>query len=172
MHKKFSEKQKFSFLGIGLVLIILLLFIVTGAVRQIFMGIPFGNRPMSDTGIALLTGFLGLLLLTAYCASLKTVITEDGITVTFFPFMWRKKVILWNNVETAYVREYSPIREYGGWGFRWVNNDTNKGRSSKALNVKGNQGLQLIFKNGERLMIGTQKPLELEIFLKEINRGQ
>lgn len=171
MQKQFSEKQKFSFLGIKLALIILLLFIGTGAVRQIFLDIPFGNRPMSDTGIALLTGFIGLLLLAAYLVTMKTVITEEGIMVTFFPFLLKKKTITWDTLQAAYVREYSPIREYGGWGFRMVNNDTTIG-GSKALNVKGNQGLQLVFKNGEKLLIGTQQPQELEAFLREINRGQ
>lgn len=173
MKKVFFEKQKFSFLWIRLILIMLFLFIGTGAVSQIFFETPFGKRPMSDTGIALLTGFLGVLLLIAYGSNLKTEITEEGITLTFFPFLLRRKVILWENIQAAYVREYSPIREYGGWGFRIVANDTNKGSlgSSRALNVKGNQGLQLVFKNGEKLLIGTQQPREIEAFLKDIHRG-
>lgn len=173
MKNQFFENQKFSFLWIKLVLIVLFLVIGTGAVRQIFFATPFGNRPMSDTGIAFLTGFLGLLLLIAYFSSLKTVITDESITLTFFPFLFGRKVILWESIQTAYVREYSPIREYGGWGFRIVANDTNKGSlgSSKALNVKGNQGLQLVFKDGKKLLIGTQQPREIASFLKNINRG-
>ncbi len=173
MKNLFFEKQRFSFLWIKLILIVLFLAIGAGAVRQIFFEIPFGNRPMSDTGIAVLTGFLGLLLLIAYFSSLKTLITEESITLTFFPFLFGRKVIAWDNVQTAYVREYSAITEYGGWGFRMVSSDTNKGvlGSNKALNVKGNQGLQLVFKNGEKLLIGTQRPQEIESLLRNINRG-
>lgn len=173
MKKIFFEKQKFSFLWIKLTLTTLFLLIGTGAVRQIFFATPLGNRPMSDTGIAVLTGFLGLLLLVAYLSSLKTVMTDQSITLTFFPFLLGRKVILWENIQAAYVREYSPIGEYGGWGFRMVASETNKGSlgGSKALNVKGNKGLQLVFKSGEKLLIGTQQPREIEKFLKEINRG-
>ena len=55
---------------------------------------------------------------------------------------------------SVYTRTYSPMREYGGWGIRF-------GKSGKAYNIKGDEGLQLVFKNGKRLLIGSQKSQEL-----------
>jgi TATA-box binding protein (TBP) (component of TFIID and TFIIIB) len=42
--------------------------------------------------------------------------------------------------------------EYGGWGIRcgW--------HGKKVYNISGNRGVQLVFKNGKRLLIGSQKP--------------
>lgn len=38
----------------------------------------------------------------------------------------------------------------------------------KAFNMSGNVGIQLIFKNGDQLLIGTKKPQEAALFLKEL----
>jgi hypothetical protein len=89
---------------------------------------------------------------------LRTVITTDGIEVKFWPF--GRQRIFKSEIKGAVVRKYSPIREFGGWGYRI-------GRSGKAYNMQGSQGLQLEFTNGDRLLIGTQKPEELAAFIKE-----
>jgi len=59
-------------------------------------------------------------------------------------------------LDKVYLRKYSPIGEYGGWGFRYG-----------AYNIKGSQGLQLKFKNGKMLLIGTQRPEELQKVLDQ-----
>ena len=59
------------------------------------------------------------------------------------------------------VRRYSPILEYGGWGYR-------PGRKKLALNVSGNQGLEIKFRNGRKLMIGTQKREDLERVIRRL----
>jgi len=51
------------------------------------------------------------------------------------------------------AREYKPIREYGGWGIRYV-------IGGIAYNVYGNKGVQLILKNKKKVLVGTQKPEE------------
>lgn len=58
-----------------------------------------------------------------------------------------------------FVREYKPILEYGGYGIRYS-------FSGKAYNVRGKMGLQLKFKDGGKLLIGTQKMEEMEDILK------
>ena len=65
----------------------------------------------------------------------------------------------WAELEEIYVREYSPISEFGGWGWRF-------GMGGKAYNISGDQGIQLVFKNGKKLLIGTQKPVEAAEALK------
>jgi hypothetical protein len=65
-----------------------------------------------------------------------------------------------DELEKWEVRTFSPIKEYGGWGKR-------HGKSGAALTIKGNQGLQLIFKNGHKLLIGTQNAEALKAFLKQ-----
>ncbi|MCQ0110186.1 hypothetical protein JGC31_01235 [Zhouia sp. CL16] len=51
------------------------------------------------------------------------------------------------------VIKYNPIKDYGGYG--WRIGFRGKG---KALNIRGNKGIQIIYKNNKKLLIGTQKP--------------
>ena len=65
-----------------------------------------------------------------------------------------KRRIPLEDLKSVEARTYSPIREYGGWGFRY-------GRSGKAYNVMGNRGVQLELKSGERVLLGSQKAEDL-----------
>lgn len=100
----------------------------------------------------------GLVAVLLFALRLTYSIDSTGITVAYFPFI-RQRTYLWGDVEAAYVRKYNPLGEYGGWGL--------KGglKSGKAYNVWGNKGLQLTFKNGKKLLIGTQKAAELSTYL-------
>jgi len=82
---------------------------------------------------------------------LNTRIDDEGIHFKLRPFHWRVQTIAWEEIDQVYVRKYSPIMEYGGWGIRY-------GRQGKAFNIKGNYGIQVVRKNGKRLLIGTQEP--------------
>ncbi|TXD48954.1 hypothetical protein ES045_05870 [Polaribacter sp. IC073] len=82
----------------------------------------------------------------------------------FFPFHFSLKTISWNEISKAGVRTYLPISEFGGWGLRG-GFFFNKGKE-KAVNVSGDIGIQLILKNGEKLLIGTQKKQEAAHVLK------
>jgi hypothetical protein len=65
----------------------------------------------------------------------------------------------------SYVRQYSPIAEYGGWGLR-----LGLFGKGQAYNVSGDKGLQLEFTTGQRLLIGTNKPEELNTVLLSIGQ--
>lgn len=99
-----------------------------------------------------------------FSIQLKTVISENGICVKFFPFLFKERLIHWNEIKTCEVRQYHPIREYGGWGWRY------SFKNGKAYNTKGNFGLQLVFDNDKKLLIGTQKPEELKQVLQTLNK--
>lgn len=77
----------------------------------------------------------------------------------------RYKKISWDRISKAFVRQYNPITEYGGWGLRL--GLLGKG---KAFNVSGNKGLQLVYDNGKRFLLGTQRPEEVERVLKQLGR--
>ena len=70
-----------------------------------------------------------------------------------------------DDLSEYYARTYRPIWEYGGWGIRC---SFGKG---KAYNVSGNKGVQLVFKSGKRLLIGSQRADELEEALSKLERG-
>lgn len=90
--------------------------------------------------------------LLVFSLKLKIRIDEKGITYQFFPIHFKSKKIDWSELEKCYVRKYSPMMEYGGWGIRGLR------KNNGAYNVKGNMGVQLLFKNGRKLLFGTQEP--------------
>lgn len=150
----FKETQRFNQKWIIILISIPLLITLWGIIQQIILGKPFGNNPVPDW--VLLLSLLVPILIIAFIFGLKlhTRIDKNGIYYRFAPVHRNDRWIKWSEVKDAYVRKYKPIKEYGGWGFR-------KGRSGKALNTSGNMGLQIMFKDGKRLLLGTQKPKEI-----------
>ncbi|UCC23704.1 MAG: hypothetical protein JSW23_06465 [Planctomycetota bacterium] len=103
---------------------------------------------------------LGVLLpiaiaLLFWLSKLQTEVRTDGLYVRFFPFHIQFKKFTAEDLSEHYARTYRPIREYGGWGIRCGR------RGGKAYNVSGNKGVQLVFKDGKRLLIGSQRADEL-----------
>ena len=72
----------------------------------------------------------------------------------------KEQKIPWEEIDQIFVRKYSPIMEYCGWGIRF-------GRNGRAYNVKGNYGIQIVKKNGKRILLGTQHPDEASIHLSQ-----
>lgn len=104
--------------------------------------------------------FLVVISSIIFIFNLKTRIDEHGIYYKFFPFHFSLKKIQWKNIHKVYVRKYSPIMEYGGWGIRLTFN-----KKGKAFNVSGNIGIQIELKNGKKILIGTQKEKEVKLIL-------
>lgn len=82
---------------------------------------------------------------------LNTVIGRGMITYRFVPFHFTDRKIALGEIDQVFVRKYRPLMEYGGWGLRWSLN-------GKAVNVRGNNGIQIVLKNGSRILIGTSQP--------------
>jgi len=150
----FKETQRFKQKWIIILISIPLLITLWGIIQQVILGEPFGNNPAPDW-VLLLSLFVPLLIIAfIFGLTLHTRIDRNGIYYRFAPVHRHERWIKWSEVKDAYVRKYQPIKEYGGWGFR-------RGRSGKALNTSGNMGLQIKFKDGKRLLLGTQKPEEI-----------
>ena len=98
-------------------------------------------------------GILVIALIPIILMKLTTRIDNVGVHYQFFPFHLKPKVITWNEIDKVYVRKYSPITEYGGWGFKGNFFNKNKGIS---FSVSGNIGIQIIPKKGKKILIGTQ----------------
>jgi hypothetical protein len=153
----FEEKQSFRQLWLWMVLLTINGILVYGMFQQFVLHIPFGNNPMSNNGYILTVIFIMVFNAFFFMLQLRTRIDEEGIFIRFFPIHRKYKSYLWTSICKAYIREYKPIREYGGWGLRLG-----------AYNVSGNKGLQLEFKNGDKLLIGTNKPDELNAVIQQL----
>jgi len=121
----------------------------------------FRSYKNSDLSIS---GFIGfglvvLVLILFWTLRLHTKIDSTGIKTSFEPLNFFRKKFKWNEISKCYVRKYAPIREYGGWGIRGSG-------KSKAYNVSGNIGIQIITKDQKKFLIGTNKPEEAKRVLK------
>ena len=161
----FSEQQRFKQWWVWLILLGVNGLLLFGVYKQIIGRQPYGDNPMSDTGLLITTGIIILSTLSFYWLRLDTQIKMDGIYVRFIPFRLSFRHYSWEQIQKAYVRQYQPILEYGGWGIRGF------GRN-RALNVSGNQGLQLQFTDDKKLLIGTNKPVEINEILVKLGKMQ
>lgn len=161
----FYEKQQFRQWWIWLLLAGVNAPFVAGVIKQIGWRQPFSDDPMTNTQLICATGTIVLLTIFIFSIRLETQIKPDGIYVRFFPFHFKYKHYPWSILIKSYVRQYSPIGEYGGWGLR--RGAFGKG---KAFNISGNKGLQLEFTTGQKLLIGTNKPEELNMVLLSIGQ--
>lgn len=85
---------------------------------------------------------------------LETEVRQDGLYARFFPLHVRFQHFPFATIQSATTRTYRPIRDYGGWGLRGWGRD-------RAWNMSGNQGVQLVFDDGRRLLLGSQRAGEL-----------
>jgi len=155
----FSEKQHFSPWIVWGTLLVAVLPLFFG-LYSYWQGATTGSN-MGKATLFVVTAIV--LLITALLSSskLETVIKREGVEVRLFPFQQTFRKFAWEAIDTVSVRRYNPILEYGGWGLKGFAND-------RALNMRGDIGMQLVFKNGERLLIGTEKPEELKEILSKL----
>ncbi len=80
----------------------------------------------------------------------------------------------WESIESAKVRSYNPLLEFGGWGIKRsklrVNNFRLVIKSSICYTVSRNNGLELILKNGKMVMIGNHSPNSLQETLSNLSK--
>ena len=138
--KIFKEEQRFNQLWL-IVLMSISILVPIGVLVKTYFENP------ETFSIDKIFSILGILIFASgvlFVFKLTTRIDGEGIHYKFFPFHWKFKVIKWNEINKAYVRIYSPLSEYGGWGLKggalW------NGAKGKAINVSGNIGIQLELK--------------------------
>ncbi len=163
--KLFIERQRFKQIWLWALLFGVNAYFMYGLVQQFFFGMTFGDKPKSNGHLLFATGLVLLVTVLFAFLRLDTAIRQDGIYYRFLPFQWKYKKISWDRVSRVFVRRYSPIAEYGGWGLRI--GFFGKGQ---AFNVAGDQGIQLVYDNGKKFLLGTQHPAAAEQVLKKLGR--
>ena len=140
----FKENQRFRQWW----LIIVLITIVLASALPLFSEISLNEVKLKSL-IAPVISLLVFVLV--FILNLETRINSKGISAGFEPLPFLRRKYNWDEIQECFVRTYAPISEYGGWGIRGF------GRA-KAYTVSGNKGIQIITKNNERFLIGTEKP--------------
>ena len=157
----FTESQKFRQWWLMLMLLIANSFVIYGILNSVIIF----HRSIIEINLIIVVCIMLLFNILLFSLRLDTMIKTDGIYVRYFPFQRKYKYFAWESISKSYVKKYSPILEYGGWGIRH-----GIFGNGKAYNVSGNIGLQLEFTNNKRLLIGTKKSEELIAVLTEIGK--
>ncbi len=154
----FEEKQRFNQWWLWL------LMIVVGIIPiglQIYQIISIKNHLTNNSALLslILTCIAALLVFILFFGTtLRTKFDTDGVHVRLSPFHIKWRFYPWSLIKTCQVRNYNPLTEYGGWGIKGTKHD-------RAFNISGKQGVQFEFKDGNRLLIGTQKPQDVQKWL-------
>jgi hypothetical protein len=147
----FSEEQRFRKPPLIIVVVSLVGVSWFAFISQVIYKRPFGTHPMPDVGMWIVWAVFGIgFPLLFLSMRMTTEVDGEGILVRFPPF-FRRRIPL-GEIQSCEVREYSALREYGGWGVRYSL------RHGTAYNVSGNHGVQLVLQDGKRLLIGSQDP--------------
>ena len=143
-----------------LICLLILALAVWAFISQIVLKKPFGNNSASDWMIYSMFGLALLINVLIFSIRMRLQVNKDGISIRYFPFI--NKNFKWNDVAEYEVLTYNPVKDYGGWGLRY-----NWKKKGKAYTVSGSYGLSLTLQEGKKVLIGTDKPEELKVFLEE-----
>jgi len=99
------------------------------------------------------------LIILLWFFKMKTLVDANVMRITMIPFV--KRSIAYDEIKSWHIKKYRPILDYGGWGVRIGL------RHSRAYNMRGNIGIQLILINNEKIIIGTQEPDEFSDALRK-----
>jgi hypothetical protein len=159
---QFTERQKFTQWWIWTLIGVAFLVPVGIVLYQI----GYQHSPFVPTDLLYQALPFTVLLVMFYLMRLDTVVDASGVSYQFFPFQVAPKRIEWSDVQQLYVRQYSPIKEFGGWGIRfgfekgWV------------YSTRGNVGLQVVKKDGKKVLIGTNKEAELRSYMEQLIKSR
>ena len=163
----FFEHQRLGKKYLFFVFIPIDILFLFGCYYQLIRGIPWGNNPFPDSGLIITTIIMLLITVNMLWINMETVINNEGIRVNvrLLPFYTKTKTFYWEDISQVYIRKYSPVWEYGGWGIR-------HGIGKIAYIMSGNIGLQLILQNNKKVLIGTNNHEELFEVLQKLGKAE
>lgn len=111
-----------------------------------------------DAGALAIIGSTMLILFALFFIRLNTVVNEQGISIKFWPFIINYRMYKWTEIDAVEVCKYSPVREFLGWGIRYNG-------KTWAYTIKGSHGIRIKLTDGKNVLVGTQRPQEMEAAL-------
>ncbi len=97
--------------------------------------------------------------------AMRLIVEVDStrVLIRFVPFV-RREITL-RSIRSHRPCTYSPIADFGGWGIRY-------GRGGKmAYNARGDRGVELTLEDGKVVVIGSQRPEELDAMISRAAGG-
>lgn len=156
----FEEIQQFTNASVGNFIKVLIGIVFIAVIVSLVLH----KGKMTDYN-RLLIIILPLLLVANFIISSRLIlqIRTDGIYVRFPPWQSKFSNYNWADVAEVYVKDYKPAGEFLGWGIRYA-------PGKMGYIVTGNSCIEIIFRNGNKVLITTQKPAEINEVLRRIEK--
>ena len=166
----FSEEQRRNQWWLWLIMLLAAcaatVHFIYGIYLQEVLNEPFGNEPISTAGLIASGSFslivFGFVFMMVFGSKLKTKVTTEALWISYLPLFRKWKKIARENIEKYEIRTYRSIKEFGGYGMK------RRRRNGMSYTMYGNTGLQISFKNGKKLLIGTQKKHAFEFAMAKL----
>ena len=177
----YFERQRFRKWWLLLFLFGINALFISGCIKQIVLGVAWGNNPMNDVSLIILTICIFLLSLYVFFSHLDMEVSREGIYWRFFLLEFRSHFLSWDEIDNYEVSQYDPL-SFGGWGIKYkgsivriksINisliNSSLESRKATVYSTSGNYALKLKLKDGRHIFIGTRHPDELNSILNQIH---
>jgi hypothetical protein len=144
-----------------------LLPLADGLYWQLIRGKPWGDKPLTDGGLLALFAFvlatwgLGMAVLISFRLDVR--IDDSGVHYRVVPIK-----IKWQTASREQIAKYSVEKKFrllqsGGFGYH-----RNRFTRTRSVRIRGGHHLSLLLKNGNKLLLGTQNPDELDKAMKKL----
>jgi len=124
---------------------------------QVILGHTWGKHPMSNGDVIGWTVFLWLIYLRLITVRLVTEVRQGVLSIRMRG-LWRLRRVPVDRIQSVETITHDIARDYGGYGFRSI-------RGGKAYVASGSRGVRMTLDQGEKLVVGSQRPEELAAVL-------
>ncbi|MCU0396529.1 MAG: hypothetical protein MUC73_00365 [Cyclobacteriaceae bacterium] len=146
--------------------IVMIIFLFYGFYWQLIMGEPWGTKPGSDAELILTIVLVlvtwGVVMLILLSMNLQVHVTKTAIRYRLKPFMRKSEEINCDEIQAFRILKLSFLKSRRR-GIR-----RNLSGNEKLIHISGRHALELLLNDGRKLVIGTQRPKELESAMKEM----
>ena len=169
----YREKQKMGSTWIWFFIVptslLLLIIFSYGMYQQFVRGKPWGDEPLSDSGLAILGGsMIALSLSLPYIFSrmrLEVTVYPGRIEYRFFPFQIKNRSVPLERIASYEGIEVRPIRDFGGFGIR-------RRKGEWGYIADGGGGVRLRLKDGSSLVFSSADPSAFLLALDSATGGR
>jgi hypothetical protein len=141
--------------------------LLNGLYIQLGQGIPWGDKPMSDGGLIGMTiaVFVSIALMAFVMINLhlEVRIDEHGIHYRMFPVKSKWRLVRPSDIEEYFLENRFKLFESGGIGHH-----RNLLKNSRSFRIWGGKHITIKFRDGHRLMLGTQDLTGMDWALKKL----
>ena len=158
MKPYFEERQTFTqwwlWLIVGATTIGINVLFIQAVVQQLIMGTPWGREPMSDESLLILSVVV-LTVSTGLSLLFFATVMEVRVDKRAIEYRYTPLIRSWRRIERESIRDVRRRRNYFmGHGVKRSWDGT------RALSVKGIDGIELTLDGGSKIFLGSQQPEE------------